>query len=93
VSRDGDEAAEDLFVLVAETGAENARVVIAPVDFRVARIPSGAAPARPWVGELYRALERELRRLPSPGKVAAALAAGSRARPQGNNALREEVRA
>lgn len=29
----GDEAAEDLFVLAAETGIENVSIILSPVDF------------------------------------------------------------
>ena len=56
----GDEAAEDLFVLVAETGKENITVIISPVDFRVRELPS-ALPAMPeWAGELYERVRGEL---------------------------------
>lgn len=49
----GDEAAEDLFVLAAETGIENITVILSPVDFRVRDLPADLPPAPPWTGELY----------------------------------------
>jgi hypothetical protein len=55
----GDEAAEELFVLAAETGTKNVSVVLSPVDFRERDVPEDAA--RPaWVSELYERLRREL---------------------------------
>ena len=54
----GDEAIEELFVLVADTGLENVRVVIAPKD-----LSKGEETARsaPWAKELYLRLGNELR--------------------------------
>jgi len=56
----GDEAAEDLFVLVARVGRERVTVVIAPHDFRgrPPPLPPPGAPA--WCGDLYGELAREL---------------------------------
>lgn len=49
----GNEAAEDLFVLAAETGIQNTSVILSPVDFRVRDLP-GDVPALPvWTNELY----------------------------------------
>lgn len=56
----GDEAAEDLFVLVARTGLPNVTVVIAPVDFRVRELPSGAA-LTAWTEQLYAQIRTALR--------------------------------
>ncbi|HEY2772782.1 MAG TPA: L,D-transpeptidase family protein [Candidatus Binatia bacterium] len=62
----GDEAAEDLFVLAADSGIENVSVVIVPRDFRRTG-QSGGAPGQPrWVDELYARLDVELRSLPPP---------------------------
>jgi hypothetical protein len=48
----GDEAAEELFVLAAETGTANVKLIIAPRDFR--RHGVTAAPGQPpWVQKLY----------------------------------------
>jgi hypothetical protein len=51
----GDDAAEELFVLVAEVGKSNARLIIAPTDFRSAAAPPGKPPpsAPEWLPELY----------------------------------------
>lgn len=49
----GDAAAEELFVLAAETGLKNIKLVIAPTDFRKNAIPT-ADPAQPaWLPQLY----------------------------------------
>ena len=57
----GDDAAEDLFVLAAEAGIENVRVVLAPCDLRIAPAPRSSSPA--WVGKLYAQLADEMREL------------------------------
>ena len=51
----GDDAAEELFVLVAEIGKSNTRLIIAPTDFRSAAAPPGKPPpsAPAWLPELY----------------------------------------
>lgn len=62
----GDEAAEDLFVLAADSGPGSVQVVIAPRDFRrtgEAR-PGPGEPA--WVARLYTTLAARLRSLPPP---------------------------
>ena len=60
----GDEAAEDLFVLAAKTGAENIKVLMCPLDFRVGDVPSD--PKRPaWVEARYAKLRAALKKLPS----------------------------
>jgi len=49
----GDEAAEELFVLAANVGLSNVKLVIAPSDFRRRGLPP-ADPAHPdWVAGLY----------------------------------------
>jgi hypothetical protein len=59
----GDETAEDLFVLAAETGPDNVDVILSPVDFRVAQEP--ADPTRlAWVSGLYTDIGAALRALP-----------------------------
>lgn len=66
----GDLAAEDLFVLTADTGLANVPVVIAPRDFRRTG-ELEPLPGQPsWVRELYTQLDRRLRMLPSPSSVA-----------------------
>jgi len=61
----GDEAAEDLFVLVAETGIENVSVILAPVDFRRRQMPALNHELPSWTAQLYRRIREELRRLSS----------------------------
>lgn len=58
----GDDAIEELFLLVHRTGAERCSVLVAPWDLRErpGERPRGA-PA--WTGELYAQLERRLRLL------------------------------
>lgn len=62
----GDEAAEDLFVLAADTGLNSISVVLTPVDFRRGKAaPTGAAlPA--WTPELYAHIRTNLATLPLP---------------------------
>jgi hypothetical protein len=60
----GDEAAEDLFVLAAETGIENIKLILAPSDVRVAPARSSTdGPA--WTLRLYDQIARELFTLPA----------------------------
>lgn len=59
----GDEAAEDLFILAAQSGRENIEVILSPVDFRLAKVPDdGERPA--WVTDLYREIAAAVRALP-----------------------------
>ena len=62
----GDQAAEDLFVLAADSDWPRAVVVISPVDFRTAELPAGYQMPAPWVRELYVRLRLELYGLPLP---------------------------
>jgi hypothetical protein len=62
----GDTAAEDLFVLAAETGLGNINVILSPVDFRVRKLPNNLPPLPPWSSELYDSVKKELKRL-KPG--------------------------
>ena len=57
----GDEAAEDLFVLAADTGLENVRVILTPVDFRTSDIPAGVSGLPAWTDELYAEIRAALR--------------------------------
>jgi hypothetical protein len=61
----GDVAAEDLFVLAADTGIDNVTVIISPVDFRKAGdvfSPEKNLPA--WTGSLYQSIKSRLNELP-----------------------------
>lgn len=49
----GDEAAEELFVLAAQVGLANVKLVIAPTDFRQAGVPTPPAGAPDWLPRLY----------------------------------------
>jgi murein L,D-transpeptidase YafK len=59
----GDEAAEDLFVLAAQTGIENVSVILSPVDFRVTDLPELTYALPHWADILYSEIEHELLRL------------------------------
>lgn len=62
----GDEAAEDLFVLAAETGIRNIRVILAPLDFRSASIPENERKALPaWIARRYSEIAEQLAKLPA----------------------------
>jgi len=56
----GDEAAEDLFVLAAETGIKNLEVILAPVDFRVRELPADIQELPNWSAELYGRIRQSL---------------------------------
>jgi murein L,D-transpeptidase YafK len=56
----GDSAAEDLFVLAAETGIKNISVVLTPVDFRVRDLPPNSPPSAGWTPELYSEIRKAL---------------------------------
>lgn len=61
----GDEAAEDLFVLAADTGLENIKVILAPLDLRKHDVVPGAENMPPWTVQLYERVRAELRKLPA----------------------------
>jgi hypothetical protein len=56
----GDPAAEDLFVLAAETGIKNISVILAPLDFRVRDLPANSPPSPSWTPELYSEIRKAL---------------------------------
>jgi len=60
----GDEAAEDLFVLAADTGLIKIKVLFAPLDFRKHDAVPGAEKLPSWTTELYEQIRAELARLP-----------------------------
>jgi hypothetical protein len=62
----GDAAAEDLFVLAADTGIKNITVILAPVDFRLGKSVSGAAQIPRWTATLYAEIKSRLGKLPLP---------------------------
>jgi len=62
----GDAAAEDLFVLAADTGLDNIKVILSPVDFRVGDMSIRGVNLPPWTGVLYARIKDEMRKLPQP---------------------------
>jgi murein L,D-transpeptidase YafK len=65
----GDQAAEDLFVLAADTDWQQAVIVVSPVDFRRTSLPMDYRPAEPWVTRLYAWLRTALATLPPAGRA------------------------
>lgn len=49
----GDQAAEDLFVLVADVGLPNTQLILTPIDFRTSTLPAEAAGLPVWTEQLY----------------------------------------
>lgn len=62
----GDEVAEDLFVLAADTGLTNLTLIIAPVDFRVGKTLPKTAKLPSWSETLYSEIKTRLASLPLP---------------------------
>lgn len=60
----GDEAAEDLFVLAADCGCGNLRLILSPVDFRRRGLPLSCWTLPAWTEELYAEIRKELAGLP-----------------------------
>jgi hypothetical protein len=74
----GDLAAEDLFVLAADSDWHSAVIIISPVDFRRATLPFGYRAPVPWVDQLYTQLRTQMFSLPAPGRFpATSVAAGA----------------
>lgn len=59
----GDPAIEELFVLAAETGIQNIKVIISPVDFRGHNLPEDMPDLPAWTRELYEQIALEMRQL------------------------------
>jgi hypothetical protein len=59
----GDEAAEDLFVLAADTGLDNIYVILSPLDFRRKELPEVNEGLPGWTPELYKIIKAELSQL------------------------------
>jgi hypothetical protein len=62
----GDEAAEEIFTLAADTGLKNLRVICSPVDFRRGTAVPASTKLPPWSHELYTVIQAELAALPEP---------------------------
>jgi len=56
----GDPASEDLFVLAADTGIENIKVILSPVDFRTTKRVPGSSLLPKWTAKLYKEIAREI---------------------------------
>jgi hypothetical protein len=63
----GDEAAEDLFVLAADTELENLTVVLSPVDFRTGASLPETVKLPEWTAPLYSQIRARLAELPPEG--------------------------
>ena len=63
----GDDAAEDIFVLVALTGRENVRVLLAPCDLRHVAVDAASAGQPEWVRERYEQIRKAMASLPPTG--------------------------
>ncbi|MFP6737130.1 MAG: SRPBCC family protein [Planctomycetota bacterium] len=63
----GDQAAEDLFVLAADCGCSNLKLILTPVDFRRRELPLSCWALPAWTEELYAGIRKELAELPRPG--------------------------
>lgn len=59
----GDQAIEELFMLVAKTGIGKVKVVLSPVDFRSRELPTGLPNLPSWTPELYTRIRNEMREL------------------------------
>lgn len=60
------QAAEDLFILAAETGINNVSVILSPLDFRIRSLPAEPPSLPRWSGELYESIKKELEKLEKP---------------------------
>lgn len=60
----GDETAEDLFVLAADTGLPNVTLIIAPVDFRKGKLVPKPVKLPDWTNVLYSQIKSQLAQLP-----------------------------
>ena len=69
----GDQAVEELFVLAADCGLANTRLVLSPVDFRKRELPLSCWNRAAWTEELYDSIRIELAGLP---EVEAGLSGG-----------------
>jgi len=62
----GDEVAEELFVLAADTKIENITVILSPVDFRAGKTLSENAKLPTWTESLYPEIKSRLAEFPLP---------------------------
>jgi murein L,D-transpeptidase YafK len=64
----GDEAAEDLFVLAADTGIKKITVILTPVDFRAGKTLPENAQTNAWTPALYAEIKTQLAKYPTPSR-------------------------
>lgn len=65
----GDDAAEELFVLVAQAGLANVKLIIAPTDFRRSGMPK-VEPGQPvWLPQLYSEVASAMAEFKPPAKT------------------------
>jgi murein L,D-transpeptidase YafK len=64
----GDEVAEDLFVLAADTGINRITVILTPVDFRDGKALPANARTYAWTDDLYAQIKSRLAKLPKEGR-------------------------
>lgn len=64
----GDPAAEELFVLAAEIGLRNIKLVIAPTDFRKTAIPAIEKDQPAWLSKLYIEVASEMAQFKPPAE-------------------------
>lgn len=62
----GDEAAEDLFILVAETGIDKVSIILSPIDFRIHSLPKKRPSTPVWTEQLYDSIRQALNKLEPP---------------------------
>jgi hypothetical protein len=62
----GDPVSEDLFVLAADTGMKNIKVILSPVDFRKRQFDTTGLDLPEWSDNLYSVISKELKALPLP---------------------------
>jgi len=60
----GDLAAEELFVLAAETGVDNISVILSPVDFRTKEFEGDFSSMPSWIPDLYDQIKAVLMKYP-----------------------------
>jgi len=65
----GDPAAEELFVLAANVGIENIKVIIAPTDFRRRDLPTVEAGQPKWLPKLYTEIAAAMSEFKSPPRI------------------------
>jgi hypothetical protein len=60
----GDPVVEELFVLAADTGLANLRLILSPLDLRRRELARLVRHTRPWTPELYAEIRAALAELP-----------------------------